>query len=617
MINMKKTRVVLSLFTVLIAVFVFSVRLTADPAKDENGNLQLIARAEEIMEENPEEALSLLLESLPKILAEENPVQISRAYFQLGEAYFYLDRLEDAIAYYLKAAETDIASGNDKTPEHINILGNLGYMYDALDQKIIAMDFYERALAIARETNNREEIAANLANIGQLKTIQGFYGEALIMMEEALAIDRQIGDEAVIAIDLNTIGRIYESWGMFDKSVEYLEQALEIDRKMNSEAKMAIRYNSLGLAYKGWGKFEKARDHFEKALEIDLRLGNEQKVALRRANIGSTYLDMKQPDKAIPLLETALAFFLENDMPSYCASTLNDLGKGFMLQKQYGKAEAKFNMGAEICRENNLVRFLMNTLENLSELYRETGQDQKALASLSEFVSLKDSLFTAESQKKLAEFQAKFDLDRKQQQLELLQRDHELSTKRHTVTILVFSMAGLAMLSILLFIMIRYKISQNRRLIAEKENESLRKDLELRSKELTYNAMCIIKNNETVAKIAETIEDAITTGNNETGLNQLVRKLQNMERDKNWSEFEVRFTQVHEDFYKKLMATYPDLTPNEKKICAFLRLNMSTKDIAAITHQSVHSLNVARTRLRKKLGIDGTDENLVNFLNRL
>jgi DNA-binding CsgD family transcriptional regulator len=65
------------------------------------------------------------------------------------------------------------------------------------------------------------------------------------------------------------------------------------------------------------------------------------------------------------------------------------------------------------------------------------------------------------------------------------------------------------------------------------------------------------------------------------------------------------------------MATYPDLTPNEKKICAFLRLNMSTKDIAAITHQSVHSLNVARTRLRKKLGIDGTDENLVNFLNRL
>ena len=60
---------------------------------------------------------------------------------------------------------------------------------------------------------------------------------------------------------------------------------------------------------------------------------------------------------------------------------------------------------------------------------------------------------------------------------------------------------------------------------------------------------------------------------------------------------------------------YPDLTPNEKKICAFLRLNMSTKDICAITYQSVRSIDMARFRLRKKIGLD-SDENLVSFLSQ-
>ena len=88
--------------------------------------------------------------------------------------------------------------------------------------------------------------------------------------------------------------------------------------------------------------------------------------------------------------------------------------------------------------------------------------------------------------------------------------------------------------------------------------------------------------------------------------------LQNTSKDV-WKEFEIRFQEVHSDFYNNLNEKYPDLTPNEKKICAFLRLNMSTKDISAITYQSVRSIDMARFRLRKKIGLE-TDENLVTFL---
>jgi DNA-binding CsgD family transcriptional regulator len=85
---------------------------------------------------------------------------------------------------------------------------------------------------------------------------------------------------------------------------------------------------------------------------------------------------------------------------------------------------------------------------------------------------------------------------------------------------------------------------------------------------------------------------------------------------KMWDEFEIRFKEVHKDFYNELHKAHPDLTLNEVKICAFLRLNMSTKEISAITHQSVKSINMARFRLRKKLHID-RDENLIAYLKSL
>jgi DNA-binding CsgD family transcriptional regulator len=83
-----------------------------------------------------------------------------------------------------------------------------------------------------------------------------------------------------------------------------------------------------------------------------------------------------------------------------------------------------------------------------------------------------------------------------------------------------------------------------------------------------------------------------------------------------WDEFEIRFHQVHQDFYKKLSEKIPNLTPNEKRLCAFLRLNMTTKEIAGITFQSIKSIQVARTRMRKKMDIE-RDENLISFLQDL
>jgi len=83
-----------------------------------------------------------------------------------------------------------------------------------------------------------------------------------------------------------------------------------------------------------------------------------------------------------------------------------------------------------------------------------------------------------------------------------------------------------------------------------------------------------------------------------------------------WQDFESRFEQVYESFYAQLQEQFPDLTPGEKKLCALLRLNVSSKDIAAITFQAPQSVDMARYRLRKKLNLNSQD-NLVDFLLKL
>ena len=84
-----------------------------------------------------------------------------------------------------------------------------------------------------------------------------------------------------------------------------------------------------------------------------------------------------------------------------------------------------------------------------------------------------------------------------------------------------------------------------------------------------------------------------------------------------WTEFNLRFKDVNQEFYDKLNEQHPDLTVNERKICAFLFLDMSTKEIENITGQSLNSINLARTRLRKKLGITSHKTSINAMLQNL
>jgi DNA-binding NarL/FixJ family response regulator len=98
-------------------------------------------------------------------------------------------------------------------------------------------------------------------------------------------------------------------------------------------------------------------------------------------------------------------------------------------------------------------------------------------------------------------------------------------------------------------------------------------------------------------------------------IRNLLSKLHQYSSGNDWEEFRLYFQEVHQSFDKNLSTAFPDLSPNDKKICALLKLGLSTKDISSITFREVRSVESARNRLRKKLGL-AAEVNIVNFLSQ-
>jgi DNA-binding NarL/FixJ family response regulator len=137
---------------------------------------------------------------------------------------------------------------------------------------------------------------------------------------------------------------------------------------------------------------------------------------------------------------------------------------------------------------------------------------------------------------------------------------------------------------------------------------------------MVLNVMSLMKKNELLADLSEKlihIEEESTSPESKSTIKKVAHELQKSQEDEIWKEFSHRFKEVHGEFYNTLLLKFPTLTPNELKLCAFLRLNMSSKDIAELTGQRVSTLETARYRLRQKLGIANSEVNLITFLSSI
>ncbi len=164
---------------------------------------------------------------------------------------------------------------------------------------------------------------------------------------------------------------------------------------------------------------------------------------------------------------------------------------------------------------------------------------------------------------------------------------------------------------------LRQEASENERKLIELKNEQLESDLKSKNRELANSAMNMVYKNELLQKIrAEVMKLKQSDGKalEEHQLRRISKVIdEGLSDDRGWGLFEESFNEAQEDFFKKLKKEYPDLVPNDLKLCAFLRMNMTSKEIASLLNISLRGVEIRRYRLRKKLNLEH-DKNLVEFL---
>jgi DNA-binding CsgD family transcriptional regulator len=157
-----------------------------------------------------------------------------------------------------------------------------------------------------------------------------------------------------------------------------------------------------------------------------------------------------------------------------------------------------------------------------------------------------------------------------------------------------------------------YKEQQER--LATLEKEKLAKEVRLKQNELASTTLNIAKKNEMILELKNMLLMNKDKFSNSQRYRSFIKKLNNSIQDtEDWKRFEVNFKELHEDFFERLLKEYPSLTPKDLKLCAYLKMNLSSKEIAPLMAISIRGVEIHRYRLRKKLKMDSS-ENLSNFL---
>ncbi len=488
--------------------------------------------------------------------------------------------------------------------ERVRVLITVGDAYQAVRDMPAALGAYQRAEravddAVAKEgaspalTLGRADIQLNTGllhfNLRDLDKSLAHYNDALRTLDAATGLDSTALALRQVRL-FNNMAGVYIQRGDHATALPYFQQAVRMNRPLNNPGNEASLDNNIGICLMELGRYAEANAYFLKALAVRKQLGDERGQA----------------------------------------QVLNNLGKDQVFFGHFTEARDHFEQALAIGRRIESRESMVISLESLSLIHDTLGNYKAALEAHRAFKALNDSLYNAGTRLTIARLEEEFRRSKEREVFaaEAERKDAENARQRVWNIALGGALFFLLLTAFLLFKVMRARVRTSRleqeklRLEREKleaEQAALRESLDAKDRELTANALFLLKRNELIGHITERLLAAKPTfkQENQQVVQEIVRDLQANHDEHNWKEFEAHFTRVHSSFYHTLQERFPALTPNERKLCAFLRLNMSTKDISAITQQTVNSITVARSRLRKKLAIEGEEVNLIDFLQSI
>jgi len=160
------------------------------------------------------------------------------------------------------------------------------------------------------------------------------------------------------------------------------------------------------------------------------------------------------------------------------------------------------------------------------------------------------------------------------------------------------------------------EIEQNEKEIIRLKNEKLEAEIMLKTKELADTSMQLVERSDALSKVKEELQKLYKNTNENHDIKKTIHLLNDIEKNSaSWEKFAVHFDEINNNFLKNLKSHFPKLTNTDLKVCAYLQLNLASKEIAQLMNITVRGVEISRYRLRKKLGLN-TEQSIAEFLDQ-
>ncbi|MFC2096436.1 tetratricopeptide repeat protein [Bacteroidota bacterium] len=298
------------------------------------------------------------------------------------------------------------------------------------EDPIMAFNYGEKALALSEKLNDLGQQASIYNYLGVIKRNQVEYVEALEYYHKASEFALQCDYKTEIAYSYNNIGEIYRIQNIDSLALIYYLKAKNIFEQINDLRGLAYCYYQIGYMYLNAGKYDLALDNNFKAVEICQRNNNLSGVAVNYRRVGDIYSKKLDYQKSLSYYKKALSINQKLEQTADFGNTYNRIGMLYNEMKEYDKAIIYLDSAIAIGRNLHIIPMENFALSELSNAYSALNKFKEAYKYLKLHKELSDSVFTEESNSQLHETQVKYETEKKEQEIVLLNKEKEIGENK-------------------------------------------------------------------------------------------------------------------------------------------------------------------------------------------
>ena len=378
-----------------------------------------------------------------------NNSSIASAYSNIGAIYFSISDYDASIKNFIKAAKYQKLSKD--TNELAIIQNNIATVYYLIDKYAKAIEFYNKSLELKKKSKDYLSIATGLNNIANVYGTIGDFEQSISLYFDAIKYCDISKNQSLKSTTLNNIAGVYKDWKEYDKAIDLYLQSLEIKKAIKDLDGEANILNNIGLVFKLKKDFTKAQSYFVEAEVLFNKTGNKKRLAIVYGNLGTIKEYNNELDKAFELYKKSASINQNIGSPKGMALDYLNLCRVSLSMNNIQKAENYIKKSIEITKASELTSIWVNIYKLLSLLHEKKGNYKNSLRYYKRYTEANDSSFTTNKLKQLNEINAKYETEKKNQRIELLdsknkQQTTELKAKKQERNLWL----GISILSIII-----------------------------------------------------------------------------------------------------------------------------------------------------------------------